>query len=89
MQLISVFQELSKNTCSTCAGLSRDSKISFRVTLLQFTLNPAPRGSGGQNPRHRRVGGSWMKTKKYMAKQNKKRNNGINKNNYEYGNNND
>ena len=42
----------------TCTGLSRDSKIWFSETLSQLTLNPAPRGSGGQNPRHRNVGGS-------------------------------
>lgn len=50
----------------TCTGLSRDSKIWFSETLSQLTLNPAPRGSGGQNPRHRNVGGSCVYNIKYM-----------------------
>ena len=57
-----------KLACSTCSGLSRDSKMSFSDTLAQFTLNPAPRGSGGQNPRHRKVGGSWMINKETYCK---------------------
>lgn len=44
-------------------GLSKDSKISLTDTLFQSTLNPAPSGSGGQKPRHRKVGGSLGKTK--------------------------
>lgn len=44
----------------TCTGLSRDSKIWFSETLSQLILNPAPRGSDGQNPRHRNVGGSCV-----------------------------
>ena len=35
-----------------------EKKRSCKETLLQFTLNPAPRGSGGQNPRHKKVGGA-------------------------------
>ena len=44
----------------TCKGRSRDSKILYTDTLSQLTLNPAPSGSGGQNPRHRNVGGSCI-----------------------------
>ena len=44
----------------TCKGRSRDSRILYTDTLSQLTLNPAPSGSGGQNPRHRNVGGSCI-----------------------------